>query len=174
MKTNLLFTILVSVLSFDHVNAQTKAKTGKELESLLPTITLAGFERQKPETNTINMSTDESNLSVGVAEVSYLKNDVEVKAVIFDYISDQASLQGMCTMINMNMSMDTDESSIKVKPYKNTKVLENIEKSSDPSDRKMMLFLCYKDRYYVAIEGSGIKDIGVLYNLLNDIKLSAL
>jgi hypothetical protein len=169
-----LFSIcMLGSLSF-FSEAQTKAKTGKELEQFLPKTTPAGFTREKPSASSVSYGSDESTISMGSASVRYKKGEVEINVAIIDYLIGKEALQALCLAIQMNMNIETETNITRVKPYKNTKLVESINKTESGDPEGATLIVCHKDRFYIVVESYQTTDLSLLYNFLDAVDLNGL
>lgn len=122
----------------------------------------------------MSYGSDDATISMGTASVSYCKCDTANKVSIIDYLIGKEALQAICTSIQMNLNIETETNTTKVKPYKSTRLVESITKTEDGAPEGATLLVCYKDRYYIAVEGSMTNDLSLLYSLLDAIELNGL
>lgn len=154
--------------------AQSKARPAKELEALLPKISLSGFAREKPSTSSMNMSTDGTSLSISLASVNYQGEGISINVQLADYVTDQQSYSALCMPLNMNLSYENDQSKTTTKTYKGNRMLETTNFAVDGSEGSCAVTICVKDRFYLVINHEGSTDLQVVYKLLDDINLGAL
>lgn len=172
MKKLHTFLLIAILCLFVSQLAQAQKAVDKEkLKALLPTTSLAGYERDEPEGQQVNMSNNGENFSFSEATVTYQGSDnAEITVTIFDYIHNEMQMNAFCSPIAMEMDYSSDYEYVK---SVTTGKHRGFEQWSHQKNRETegTLAYCIEGRFVVSVSGSNIKDTSILKKLLANINL---